>query len=365
MKELLEAIIEAERSYYIETHGGRRNGYWLRNLESHIGKIEGLRIGRVREGGFYPQILRPYARRAIELDELIISLYEAGISTRKISTILSRFYGTGLSASAISKITEKVNAELDRWKRRPLPEKMRLLYIDAGFFHVRRDTVEKEAVYFVLGIDEEGHREILHFALSPSESATLWEEVLMELKERGLRKVEFVVSDGLLGLREAVSRVFPEARLQLCWLHKVKNLLAKVRKRDRAALAYDLKLIYKAENLQGAKQAFSLFKLLWSSKYPKVVSSLERDIDILLQFMKAPPQVWDKLYTTNMLERTIKEIKRRTKTIETFPTPESLEKLIYLQVRELNERFKRHRVKGFSYWFMQEERRNEALTQNS
>lgn len=365
MKELVEAIIEAERTHYIESQGGRRNGYWSRSLESHLGKIEGLKIGRVREGGFYPQILRPYARRAIELDELIISLYESGISTRKISSLLRRFYGASVSASVISKITERVSEKLQQWRRRPLPSKMRVLYIDAGFFHIRRDTVEREAVYFVLGVDEEGRRQIVDFALAPVEAATLWKEILEGLQARGLKRVEFVVADGLSGLREAVAEVFPEARFQLCWLHKVKNLLLKVRKRDRASLAYDLKLIYKAEGIQAAKEAFSLFKLLWSGKYPGVVKSLEKDIDVLLQFMKAPPQVWDKLYTTNMLERTIKEIKRRTKTIESFPTPESLEKLVYLLVRELNERWKKRRIKGFSYWFMQEERKNEFLTQNS
>ncbi len=225
--------------------------------------------------------------------------------------------------------------------------------------------MEKEAVYFVLGVDEEGRREIIHFMLAPSESATAWKQVLEDLCQRGLQKVEFIVADGLAGLREAAVEIFPSAHFQLCWLHKVKNLMAKVRARDRAALAYDLKLIYKAENLRAAKEAFTLFKMAWGRKYPKVVESLEKDLSSLLSFMKVPPQLWDKLYTTNLLERAIKEIRRRTKTIESFPTPEALEKLVYLVICQLNESWGRKRLKGFTVWQMQKERAERIFTHKS
>ena len=365
MKELLEAMIEGERDRYIQERGGRRNGYWRRSLETELGKIDELRVARVREGGFYPSALQPYGRRVVELDKLIIALYEAGVSTRKISAILRRFYGSEASAAMISAVTERVTEKLKRWRSRPLPPRLAVLYIDAGFFDVRRDTVEKEAVYFVLGVDEEGRREIIHFAIAPSESATAWRQVLEALRQRGLQEVEFIVADGLTGLAEAAAEVFPSAQFQLCWLHKVKNLLAKVRARDRAALAYDLKLIYKAENLRAAKEALTLFKLAWSKKYPKVVESLEKDLSSLLSFMKAPPQVWDKLYTTNLLERAIKEIRRRTKVIESFPTPEALEKLVYLVICQLNESWGRRKLKGFTVWQMQKERKEKILTQKS
>ncbi len=133
-------------------------------------------------------------------------------------------------------------------------------------------------------------REIIHFAAAPSESATAWRQVLEAPRQRGLQDVDFIVADGFAGLAEAAAEIFPSAQFQL-WAGEGKNLLSKVRARDRAALAYDLKLIYKAENQQAAKEAFTLFKLLWSRKYPKVVESLEKDLSSLLSFMKAPPQV--------------------------------------------------------------------------
>ena len=278
---------------------------------------------------------------------------------------MRRFYGSEASAALISSVTERVAEKLKQWRSRPLPRRLAVLYIDAGFFALPRDTMEKEAVYFVLGVDEEGRREIIHFTLAPSESATAWRQVLEDLRKRGLQGVEFIVADGLTGLPEAAAETFPSAQFQLCWLHKEKNLLAKVRARDRAALAYDLKLIYKAENLRAAKEAFTLFKMAWGRKYPKVVESLEKDLNSLLSFMKAPPQVWDKLYTTNLLERAIKEIKRRTKTIESFPTPEALEKLVYLVICQLNETWGKKRLRGFTAWQMQKERKEKILTQSS
>ena len=192
-------MIEGERDQYIQEKGGRRNGYWKRSLETELGKIQQLRVVRVREGGFYPSALQPYARRVVELDKLIIALYEAGVSTRKISSILRRFYGSEASAALISSVTERVAEKLKQWRRRPLPRRLAAAYIDAGFFDVRRDTVEKEAVYFVLGVDEEGRREIIHFVLATSESATAWKEVLAQLRQRGLQEVEFIVADGLSG----------------------------------------------------------------------------------------------------------------------------------------------------------------------
>ena len=193
----------------------------------------------------------------VELDKLIIALYEAGVSTRKISAILRRFYGSEASATLVSAVTERVAEKLKQWRSRPLPRRLAAAYIDAGFFDVRRDTVEKEAVYFVLGVDEEGRREIIHFMLAPCESATAWRQVLESLRQRGLQEVDFIVADGLAGFAEAAAEVSPAAAFQL-WAGEGKSLLAKVRARDRAALAYDLKLRYKTEKPASSKGGFYL-----------------------------------------------------------------------------------------------------------
>ena len=168
-KELIEEMIEAEREIFVRENRDMKNGYRQRDLVIGMGKIEGLKVGRTRNGGFFPSFIERYQRRAVDVDEVIISLYEAGLSTRKIAKVLEKFYGTNASASLISNVTDAVKEKMKAWKERKLKENYLALFIDAGFFNVRRDVVEKEAVYFVLGVDEQGYAEMIDFTLFPTD----------------------------------------------------------------------------------------------------------------------------------------------------------------------------------------------------
>jgi len=349
-KEIIEEMIEAERDWFCAEVGDMKNGFRYRSLDTLIGKIENLKIGRTRKERFFPSFLKPYQRRLFALDEFIIALYSAGLSTRKISKVLERFYNINTSPSLISNVTEKVKEKLKAWKNRKLNKKYIILFIDAGFFYVRRDTVENEAVYFVLAIDEDGYRELIDFIIAPQESASIWEEALSNLKNRGIESVDFIVADGLAGLDKAVMKVFPSAKFQLCWLHKVKRVLHKIRIQDRQIVALLLKNIYKAESREKALKAFSVFKNYCQNKYPNAVKSVEKDLPYLLNFFYAPPTVRNSIYTTNLLERTIKEIRRRIKIVDSFPSPDSLENSLFIIISYLNSSWANRKLKGFSLW---------------
>lgn len=354
-KELFEEMIEVERDIFVSENQDRKNGYRKRDLITGLGKIEGLKVGRTRNGGFQPSFIERYQRRALDIDELIISLYQSGVSTRKIAKILEKFYGAHASPALISSVTDSIKEKMKAWKERELKESYLALYIDAAFFNVRRDVVEKEAVYFVLGIDEQGIGEIVDYFLLPTESATGWEEILNQIKERGIKNVEVIIADGLSGLDASVQKIFPQARFQLCWQHKIKNILLKVRVRDRDSLHRYLESIYRSETKEKALRAFELFKKLWMRKYPDVVKMLEKDLPYLLNFYHAPLPARKSLYTTNLLERAIKEFKRRIKIIDSLPSPEALEKLIFLRVVEFNQARSTRRIPGFSTWFAAKE----------
>ncbi|PFA12531.1 IS256 family transposase, partial [Bacillus cereus] len=188
----------------------------------------------------------------------------------------------------------------------------------------------KEAIYIALGITLEGTREILGFYVGGRESASGWREILENLHERGVKNVLLGIFDGLTGLETAFLSVYPKADVQRCVVHKMRNLLSKVRKSDQKEVASDFKQVYKAIDLSIAEDAFQMIKEKWGKKYKKEVESWEKDLPVLLTFYKYPKEIRPYLYTTNMIERTIKEVRKRLKTMNSLPSLESVEKIVYL-----------------------------------
>jgi len=219
--------------------------------------------------------------------------------------------------------------------------------LDGMWLSVRRDTVEKEVVLFVLGIDEEGYREILDFDVNPSEGAGSWLEMIERLYERGVREVLLFVADGITGLEERIREYFPKADFQSCVVHKVRNTLNKVRAKDRKKVAKDLKRVYQVFTEEEALKGFEKFRERWESKYPRVVKSWEQELYKLLTFFKYPESVQRVIYTTNLIERTIKEIRKRVKVIGALPSVGSVEKFVYLRVAMLNDKWSNRVVNGF------------------
>jgi len=350
VKRVIESLALKERQIYLEEHpSDRGNGYYTRGLITKFGAIENLRVPRVREGDFRPKVLPERRRVSLDLGEVILSLFASGASFRDVSRFMETVYGAYYSPASISRLTEVTTQEIEAWRMRPLAEEYFAIYLDALFLPIRRGFVAKEPVYVALGLHKDGMREVLGFWLfgSEGESATNWQEILGELKERGVKRVELFIADGLKGLREAVIREFAGSKFQRCVLHAVRGSLNKARRRDREALAEVLKRIYRASNKEEAREALLELKEVWGRKYPGVVRKWEENFQDLVTFMDYPEEIRGYIYTTNQLERLMKEIRRRSKVIEVFSGPQSVYKVVYLVLADMNDRYRGRRLRGF------------------
>jgi transposase-like protein len=350
IKNLLETLILEERKVFCEEIGDVGNGYFLRNLKTPLGEIRDLRVARTREKNFKTALLEPYSREFLYLDELIFYMYEGGCSTRDVARTLEKIYGFKYSPTSISRITSVVVKKIEEFKKAPITKWYPILYVDGTYLKLRRGgVVEKEVVYVVMGLSEDGYKEILGFWIpgGSGESALNWKEIFKELYERGLKEPLLIVGDDLSGLEEAVKLVYPLAEFQSCVLHKIRNTLNKVRKRDRALVAEDLKRMYETHSEGDWKAHFERFKRNWAKFYPEIIRSWERDFDKLTVYLRYPYPLRSFIYTTNSLERFIKEVKRRAKVIEVFPDKVSVDKIVYLVVDEMNERYGKKKLKNF------------------
>ncbi|KJE25653.1 transposase, Mutator family protein [Geobacillus kaustophilus] len=344
MKEEIQSFLEIEQ----KGTSNRRNGYYHRNLDTQYGRIEGLSVPRDRNGEFQTQLFPPYQRHTGWLEEAVIKMYQSGMSTREIGKFIERILGNAYSPTTISHITDVVKEDIAKWHTRPLQKRYSVLYLDGVYVKLRRDTVEKEVIYVVLGVNEEGYREILDFFVGGQESAYGWQEILHNLYKRGLQEVLLGVFDGLPGLEEAFKAVYPKADVQRCVVHKVHNTLNRVRKKDQFEVAEDLKLIYRAPNKEMALQMFQQFESKWSSKYPREVQSWANELDVLLTFMDYPSSIRSVIYTTNAIERTIKEIRKRLKPMNSLSSLEAAEKVVYLTIQDFNEKWAGRKWRGFA-----------------
>ena len=329
MKEELTNVLQYEKySYDGHGTGNSRNGYYSRSYDTKYGTIDGLKIPRDRNNEFEQQLIPPYARRDDWLETMIIKMYASGVSTREIASIIEKLYGNSYSATTVSNITDVALEEIDQWHKRPLKKRYSVVYIDALHLKLRRDTVSSDAVYFIMGVDEEGYREVLDFFI-------------------GVNEVLLFVMDGLTGLDDAVHRVYPKADIQRCIVHKVRNAIRSVRKKDINEFTADLKVVYESPNLIQCKAALDDFSTKWSKSYKRLVESWLNDED-LFTYYKYPVAIRKSIYTTNWIERFNKEVRRLIKTKDSLPTEDACSKLVYYKVSAYNESWSTRKLKGFS-----------------
>lgn len=277
---------------------------------------------------------------------MIISMYASGASAREIMDIIDRLYGHHYSPQTVSNITDVALEEIDKWRQRPLKRRYSVLFIDATFARMRRDTVLNEAIYFIIGVDEDGYREVLDFFIGANESSTVWKEILYSLKQRGVEEVLLGVMDGLPGIEEAFLSVFPKADIQRCIVHVVRHSYAQVRKKDQPEFIEDLKSIYRSSTLELAQNRLAQVTLKWSKRYKRVMDRWN-DNPYLFTYYKYPETIRRSIYTTNWIERFNKEVKRLMKPKEQFPTEEAAAKIIYYQVIKYNEKWSNRILYGF------------------
>ncbi|MCD8087512.1 MAG: IS256 family transposase [Oscillospiraceae bacterium] len=325
--------------------GNNRNGSYKRTFKTRYGELN-IVVPRDRNGGFHQHTLPDYQRRSDALETTIIQLYRKGISTREISDLIEKMYGHHYTPTTVSNIARTVKGQVDEFHSRNVSARYAVVYCDATYLSLRRDCVAKEALHVILGITPDGSKEILEYALYPSESAVNYEEMLTGLKQRGLKEVLLFVSDGLAGMADAVKRQFPKADHQSCWVHLSRSVARVVREKDRKEVLGALRVVYTQEDAASAEQELDAFIEKYEKKYPKIRRTFSNRAS-LFSFYKYPKSIRQSIYTSNLIENNNKGLKHRSKVKEQFPNEPSLERFVCCYYSEYNRKHSGRVHKGF------------------
>ena len=322
-----------------------RNGSYIRTFNTKYGVLN-IKMPRDRLGLFYSSLLPKYRRHDHSTDQTIIDLFDKGLSNQDISSIVNHLCGASYSKQTVSNITDKCIENIDKFKSRQLSKEYAVVYTDATCMALRRDTVAKEAVHIAVGITVEGTKEILGYSIAPNESAEIWKELLEDFKSRGLESVSLFCTDDLAGMEEVIEQTFPAAKIQRCLVHISRNIAAKVRVTDRKEILDDFKEVYNASKLEEALSNLETFTSKWKRKYPRVIDILDKNTHLLTYF-DYPKEVRHSIYSTNLIEGFNKQLKKKFKLREQFPTETSMEKYLVSQFNQYNEKFMNRIHKGF------------------
>jgi putative transposase len=363
VQQILEAemqeVLQAGKSERTETRLGYRAGYYHRTLVTRVGKIE-LRVPQDRQGRFRTEVFERYQRSEKALVAAMLEMYVQGVSTRKVKTITEELCGHEFSSSTISRIVQQLDTELEKFARRRLEEPYPYLVLDARYEKVHEDgAVHSQAVLVAIGINWEGRRSVLAVELASRESVSSWKELLTSLRQRSLHGVEFVVSDDHAGLRRAIQEVLPEAVWQRCYVHFLRNALDYLPRKADDDCLQELRWIYDRRDVQEARRDLAAWLTKWESRYPKLCAWVEENIEETLSFYRLPQQHHKNMKSTNMLERLMEEIKRRTLVVRIFPNAAACLRLVRALAVELDETW----IEAMQYLNMEPliEQKKEAL----
>ena len=313
--------------------GNNRNGYTSKTLQTEDGQFE-LDTPRDRAGSFEPQLVKKHQRRFTSMDDKILFLYAQGMTTREIVTTFKEMYDADVSAALISKVTDAVLEQVIEWQSRPLDAVYPIVYLDCIVVKIRQDKkVINKAVYLALGVNMEGHKELLGLWLSENEGAKFWLNVLTELQNRGVKDILIACVDGLKGFPDAINTAFPQTQIQLCIVHMVRNSLKYVTWKDYKAVTADLKQIYQSATEEEALLALDRFSDRWDDKYPQISRSWRAHWHNLNTLFSYPHEIRKAIYTTNAIESLNSVIRKAIKKRKLFPTDDSAKKVIYLAIQ--------------------------------
>jgi len=312
--------------------GNSRNGYSQKTLKGDHGEVE-IDTPRDRNGTFEPQLVRKGQTRLTQFDDQILALYAKGMSTRDIVATFKEMYDADVSPTLISKVTDAVLEQVLEWQSRPLDDIYPIVYLDCIVLKIRQDKrVINKAIYLALGINLEGHKELLGLWMAETEGAKFWLSVLTELQNRGLKDIFIAAVDGLKGFPEAINTVYPLTKIQLCIVHMVRNSLKFVSWKDRKAVAADLKKIYSSLTEEGAEQELSVFAETWDTKFPSISQSWRRHWPNLITLFDYPDDIRKVIYTTNAIESVNSVIRKAVKNRKVFPHDQAAMKVVYLAI---------------------------------
>ena len=363
LKKFLDDWSERERDQFVglrryeryepgddQCRANYRNGYYERDWVTTFGTIR-LRIARTREKAFLPQGLRVFQRRADQVALLIREAFLRGISTRQVGQVVALVTEEVVSPQTVSRLTRELDGLVKQFHEARLEDDYRYLFLDGVSLRMRGPDKRKRVHMLVCyGVKTDGTRRLLAFMRSRGESEADWRGLLEDMYRRGLegKNLALIVTDGCAGLAAAMQTVYPRAKHQRCWVHKMRNILQKVKKCDYDEVKRKAQAIYRADGIGEARQAFREFRMRWIKQYPGMVKQLEKDLSELLAFMSFPKQQWKKLRTTNVIERCFVEVRRRTRPMVCFVNVGSVDRIIYSIFNSFNLKWENRSLRAFT-----------------
>jgi len=345
IKRIIEASLEGELSAHLTNEkelgrSNRRNGKQSKGVKTQYGAIE-LESSRDRAGSFEPSIVKKRQTTLGEgLDNKIISMYGRGMSYDDIRSHLEELYGLEMSKAALSQITDKVLPVLDEWRERPLDSVYPIVWMDALVFKVRHEgKIEKRAVFCVLGINEDGMKELLGLYIAQNEGAKFWLSILTDLQNRGVKDILIACVDNLTGFGDAIESMFPKTEVQLCIVHQIRNSLKYVTSEDEKPFLRDLKKVYQAKTKDSAEFNLEELDKKWGQKYPIVLRSWKNNWERLSQYFKFGSEIRRMVYTTNTVEGFNRQLRKVTKSKSVFPNDRAVLKMVFLASQNIMKKW--------------------------
>lgn len=343
-EELDEELGYSKYDYRNKETSNSRNGHSQKTMHTSYGDMD-IDIPRDRNGEFEPQIVKKYQNTVTQdMEEKIISMYAKGMTTSDIESHMRELYDLDISDSTISRITDKILPIVKEWQERPLESVYAVVFMDAIHYHVRNEgRIVKRAVYIAIGIDMDGHKDVLGMYVGQNESAKFWLSILNGIKNRGVEDILIACVDGLTGFPQAIEAVFPQTEIQQCVIHQIRNTTKFVSYKDVKSLMTDLKRVYAAPTEETALTELEKFDEKWSGKYPKIAKSWKDNWANLSTYFKYPEAVRRLIYTTNTIEGFNRQLRKVTKSKTVFPSDDSLLKMLYLAMMDITKKWTGHR----------------------
>lgn len=337
IKEMMESEMDEHLGYSKSERSdseNARNGYKPKQMNSSYGSFQ-IDVPQDRQSSFKPQVVKKRQKDISAIDQKIISMYAKGMTTKQISETIEDIYGFEASEGFISDVTDKILPQIEEWQCRPLASVYPIIFIDAIHFSVRHDNiVRKLAAYVVLGINEDGYKEVLALEVGENENSKYWLGVLNSLKNRGVQDILILCSDGLTGLKEAIAAAFPKTEHQRCIVHMVRNTLKYVANKDMKNFARDLRMIYTAPDEKTAVRRLEEVDKKWTSQYPAAMKRWHDHWDVITPIFKFSIDVRTAFYTTNAIESLNSSYRRLNRQRSVFPSSQALLKALYLSTFE-------------------------------
>lgn len=357
--ELLESALEEElleqlQAQWYQRNPDRvdyRNGFYTRSLATRLGLIEHLRVPRSRQGTYQSQILPHYQRYEASVEDMVQEAFLAGVSTRRVGAVLEPMVGEPVSAQTVSRISQRLDSAVTAFHTRALSDDAVYLFLDGVYVRVKgTDHVQRKPVLVAYVISRAGEKQLVGYRLAVTESEAEWEAFLNDLYRHGLegKALKLVITDGNPGLHKALQTVYPYVPRQRCWVHKLRNVMAKLPVKQRDACLGDLRTVYTQATQTAARERYKVWVQHWEGTVPAAVDCVRKDIDELLTFLNEPAALRQSLRTTNAIERVFREVRRRARPMTCFNNAPSCDRIIYAVFCYQNDKWQGHPLEHFT-----------------